>query len=138
MIAKRIVSCLAAAASLLCACFIYALCRLPVFAGEGYELSCGASSSARVVRTTTPFLFKLTHAVAGESARFAGDVHAELLRAYRAEVLFTESAGGAVSYYCYSPLLGAGILLSGKQVNLHIAVGHGCTAAGTPVIFGGF
>ena len=46
--------------------------------------------------------------------------------------------GEIVSYYCRSPLLGEGILLNGERVNLHIAAGGGQTAAGTPLIFGGF
>lgn len=122
----------------LCGAFCYALARMPAFGGTGYEFSCGASSSARIVRTDAPVLYKLTHPVAGESARFTGDVSEELLLAYRARVLFCEEADGVCSYYCYSPLLGEGILLNGVRVNLHIAAGKGQTAAGTPVIFGGW
>lgn len=128
----------AVAMCFVCAAFAYALTRLPVFAGEGYEFSSGTSSSAHIERTDAPFSYKLFHAVAGESARFPGDVRAQLIASYRAEVLFCEEACGVTNYYCFSPLLGAGILLDGRQVNLHIAVGGGQTAAGTPVIFGGF
>lgn len=80
----------------------------------------------------------LSSEVRGESAVFQGDRAEELLRAYRARVLFTEEAAGAVSYYCYSPYLGEGIFLDGECVNLHIAAGRGQTAAGTPLLFGGF
>ena len=128
----------AVAMCFVCAAFAYALTRSPVFAGEGYEFSSGTSSSAHIERTDAPFSYKLFHAVAGESARFSGDVCAQLIASYRAEVLFCEEACGVTNYYCFSPLLGAGILLDGRQVNLHIAVDGGQTAAGTPVIFGGF
>ena len=128
---------LAAVAAFLCAAVFYALCRMPVFAGGGYELYTG-TSSGEIVCTDTPFWDKLFLPVTGESARFEGDVHEELLRSLRAEVVFCERTGGVVSYYCRSPLLGSGVLLGGERVNLHIAVGGGRTAAGTPVIFGGF
>ena len=71
----------------LCGAFCYALARMPAFGGTGYEFSCGASSSARIVRTDAPVFYKLTHPVAGESARFQGDVSEELLLAYRAGVV---------------------------------------------------
>lgn len=128
----------AVAAAFLCAAFAYALTRSPVFAGDGYELSLGDSSSARILSTDTPALEKLFTPVAGESARWEGDVRRELLCRYRARVLFTEEVCGVVNYYCFSPLLGGGVVLNGETVNLHIAAGNGRTAAGTPVIFGGF
>ena len=124
-------------ACLICGAFAYALTRSPVFDGDGYELYAGTSSAAVIV-TDSPATLKLTLPVAGESARFQGDVSEELLLAYRARVLFCEEADGVRSYYCYSPLLGEGILLNGVRVNLHIAAGKGQTAAGTPVIFGGW
>lgn len=125
------------AAAFLCAVFAYALTRSPVFAGEGYELSLGGSSSARIIQTQDPALVKFFTPVAGESARWAGDVHGELIARFSAEVLFTETSCGVIHYYCHSPMLGAGVALGGRTVNLHIAVGNGRTAAGTPVIFGG-
>ena len=128
----------AVAAAFLCAGFAYALTRSPAFSGEGYEFSAGASSSACVVRTDTPVLYKLFTPVAGESARWEGDMRRALLARYRAEVLFVEEACGVTAYYCHSPLLGGGVLLEGECVNLQIAWDGSRTAAGTPVIFGGF
>lgn len=135
---QRIKGIAAVAAAFACAFFAYALIRSPVFAGNEYEFSLGSSSSARIVRTDAPALFKFFTDAAGESARFAGDVHEALFAQLRAQVLFTEEACGVTAYYCYSPLLGEGVLLGGRRVNLQVAVGNGRTAAGTPLIFGGF
>ena len=126
------------AAVFACTGFAYALTRSPVFAGENYEFSAGASSSAEIVHTDNPALYKLFHAVAGESARYKGDVSEELLARFQARILFIENVCGIVNYYCYSPVLSGGVALGGEVVNLHIAVGECMTAAGTPVIFGGF
>lgn len=126
--------------ALFCAVFAYALRCFPVFeGGESYELYLGDSSSAKVVSSENPALDKLLHAgVKGESVRYTGDLYETIRGRFHAELLFTEEAAGVVSYYLYSPMLGGGVLLGGEAVNLHIAVGHGQTAAGTPLIFGGF
>ena len=127
-------ACLAAAGAL------FVLRHAPSFAGAArYTLFLGETSSAEAVvleGDALPLL--LSPEVRGESAVFQGDRAEELLRAYRARVLFIEEAAGTVSYYCHSPLLGEGLLLNGKRVNLHIAAGRGQTAAGTPLLFGGF
>lgn len=123
----------------LCAFFALCLCCSPVFEkGEAYELSYGASSSAKTKRTDMPLFEKLTGAVAGESVRYAGDRYETLKEKFGATLLFTEEACGVVNYYLYSPALGAGVELCGRTVNLHIAVSAEQTAAGTPLIFGGF
>lgn len=124
-------------ACFVCGMFAYALTRSPVFDGEGYELYTG-TSSAGVIVTDAPAAVKLTLPVAGESARWEGDRAAELLERFDARVLFCEEVCGTRNYYCSSPLLGEGVLLRGVRVNLHIAVSGSRTAAGTPVIFGGF
>ena len=124
-------------ACIACGAFAYALTRSPVFDGEGYELYTG-TSSAEVIVTDAAAAVKLTLPVAGESARWEGDRAAELLERFDAKVLFCEEVCGTRNYYCSSPLLGEGVLLRGVRVNLHIAVSGSRTAAGTPVIFGGF
>lgn len=124
-------------ACIACGAFAYALTRSPVFDGEGYELYTG-TSSAGVIVTDAPAAVKLILPVAGESARWEGDRAAELLERFDAKVLFCEEVCGTRNYYCSSPLLGEGVLLRGVRVNLHIAVSGSRTAAGTPVIFGGF
>lgn len=129
-----LLACLAAAGAL------FVLRHAPSFAGAArYTLFLGENSSAEAVvfeGDALPLL--LSSEVRGESAVFQGDCAEELLKAYRARVLFIEKAAGTVSYYCHSPLLGEGLLLNGKRVNLHIAAGRGQTAAGTPLLFGGF
>ncbi len=125
---------------ILSALFLRALRDPPVFEGEGYEL-CFGTSSGEIVRTDMPALMKaLLPNVRGESARFSGDRYAQLKEDFCAELLFTEHAAGVDNYYLYSPKLGQGIFLRGNIVNLHIAVSENGTrtAAGTPIIFGGF
>ena len=133
-LAAVLLACLAAAGAL------FVLRHAPSFAGAArYTLFLGETSSAEAVvleGDALPLL--LSSDVRGESAVFQGDRAEELLEAYRARVLFIEKAAGTVSYYCHSPLLGEGLLLNGKRVNLHIAAGRGQTAAGTPLLFGGF
>ena len=123
---------------LFCALFAYALFHAPVFEkGERYEFYTG-TSSGEIVLASSPFQKLLLPNVKGESVRYQGDRVEELLFRFDAEVLFIEEAAGIINYYCYSPALENAIELNGKRVNLHIALSGERTAAGTPVIFGGF
>lgn len=128
------------AACALSALFAYVLLSSPVFEkGERYEFYLGASSSALAVESENPVLDKLLLAgVKGESVRYAGDRVGELMQKFRATALFEERTGDTVNYYCYSPLLGDAVAVKGYAVNLHLAVNKEETAAGTPLIFGGF
>ena len=129
----------AVALCICCALFVLLLILSPVFAGgSGYELYTCATSSSQIIHTEHPFLEKLTLRVRGESARYEGDKSAELIEAFRARLLFCEEACGVKNYYLYSPFLGEGVAVNGYTVNLHIAVSGEQTAAGTPLIFGGF
>lgn len=80
--------------------------------------------------------------VQGESVVFAcenrEETLAELLALYGAEALFTEEAGGTVSYYCVTPRWLDGVVIEGVFVNLHIAFDGELCAVGSPLIFGGF
>lgn len=127
-------------AAALCAVFSLLLVHSPVFErGEHYELYTKASSSSPVRAVGDPVWEKLlAGAVAGESVRYQGDRYEELVKKFHAELLFTEEASGVKNYYLYSPLLRGGVALGDRLVNLHIAVGEEQTAAGTPLIFGGF
>lgn len=118
--------------------FCFLLTRAPAFGGgQGYEFSCGASSSAAIVRTDDPMLYKLFTPVSGESVRYDGDCYEAVKAAFGARLLFAEEACGIVNYYLYSTRLGTGVMLNGMCVNLHVAVGQTQTAVGTPLIFGG-
>lgn len=123
-----------------CGLMFLLLLHAPVFeGGENYTYYLGANSSARAVVSEDPVLDKLLLGrVAGESVQYPGDRYEALKARFRAELLFTEEACGVTNYYLRSPLLGAGIVLGGRRVNLHIAVGGGKTVAGTPIVFGGF
>ena len=123
----------------LCAVCAYLIRRSPVFEeGEAYEYYFGASS-AEILSSENPLLDKLLHkGIRGESVRYEGDRYEEVKSRLNAKLLFTEQACGITNYYLYSPALGDCVMLCGEAVNLHIAVGNGQTAAGTPLIFGGF
>ncbi|MDE7158718.1 MAG: hypothetical protein K2N74_04000 [Clostridiales bacterium] len=125
--------------SLGAALFALLLYRAPVFPqGESYELYFGNSSSASSVRTDNPLLQKLLTGAKGESVRYTGDKYEELKEKFGATLLFTETVCGITNYYMYSPMLGETVNVGGYAVNLHVAVSEEQTAAGTPLIFGGF
>ena len=78
--------------------------------------------------------------VKGECVRFVGEEEnlPSLLEKLNAEILFTERAGGSVSYYCYAQDLSGGICINGRLVNVQIAFHGSLCAVGTPLIFDGF
>ena len=128
------------AAILVAACliFVYVLLHAPVFEqGERYEFYTGTSSD-EIVLARSPLEKLKLHGVKGESVRYEGDRAKELIERFHAEILMIEEAAGVMNYYCYSSALDSCIELNGKRVNLHVAVSGDRTAAGTPVIFGGF
>ncbi len=114
--------------------------------GRAYTFYCGsASSQAEIVTCKSSdaarYKYFLGGAVAGESTVYAAGeaTAAEILASFEAELLFSEEAAGTTSYYAYTPSLGAPVEIGGYAVNLHVAVrAGGETAAGTPLIFGGF
>ena len=127
-----------AAAVIGCIVFAYALVHAPVFErGERYEFYVGTSSE-EVVLANSPLEKLFLKNIKGESVRYSGDRAEALMGRFHAKILFTEEAAGVTNYYCYTSQLKGGVLLNGYCVNLHIAVGNEQTAAGTPVIFGGF
>lgn len=130
---------------ILCCCLLCAACAFflmlsPVFPqGERYELYKEASSSVPCLETTSPVLEKLRLGkIAGESVRYEGDRVEELISMFRARLLFKEEVCGVENFYLYSPYLGEGVVLNGVHVNLHLSRDGEKTAAGTPLIFGGF
>ena len=102
------------------------------------------SSQAKIVTCPSAFaaVYKFFHQadLTGESVVYKNADAQALQEKYLAKTLFSETVGDTVNYYCYSPALGAGVTLSVREVNLHLAVNttNGRTAVGTPLIFGGF
>lgn len=108
--------------------------------GERTYFLCSASSQAWQKSTLTAGELSLKQ---GESVCFLTEESAEslrdqLLQDYRAVLVKEEGCLDVVSYYCYAAELGDGLIIDGKRVNLHIAVGQGRCAVGTPILFGGF
>ena len=129
---------LVAIAVLACIVFLYILQNSPVFErGERYEFYRGTSSD-EIISVDSPLVKLFLSDIKGESVRYRGDRAEELIERFRAKILFMEEAADVVNYYCYSPVLKGGVTLGEYFINLHIAVGREQTAAGTPVIFGGF
>ena len=127
-----------AAVAIFCVLFVYALTSVSVFPkGTRYEFYTG-TSSGEIILSRTPVKKLFLSNVKGESVRYTGNRAEELIARFRAEILFTEEAAGVVNYYCYSPALKNTVLIGDKTVNLHIATSGSETAAGTPIIFGGF
>lgn len=117
---------------LLCSAFCCFLIRSPLFEGKNYELYLGTSSGEISEGSAGKFFLPVT----GESCIFEGDASA-LAESFHARLVFSERAAGITNYYYESPYLGDGVLLGGKRVNLHIAVGE-TVRVGTPLIFGGY
>ena len=121
-----------------CVFFVYALSNSPAFSeGTRYEFYTGTSSDT-VLLSRSPLDKLFLPETKGESVRYRGDRAHEILTQFGAEILFIEEAAGVTNYYCYSSALKNGLDLNGKQVNLHVACNGEETAAGTPIIFGGF
>ena len=66
------------------------------------------------------------------------EVAVEIATRYGAITLFEEAVDGVVSYYAYTSRWQEGLYINGRKVNLHIAIGKGRLAVGTPIIFDGF
>ena len=118
-------------------------CKLRAIKGERtFYLDSNTSQGLRKTELELRDYARIT----GESVCFALDGQAEnaemlaqeIADRYGAEILFTESAAGVVSFYCYTPIWDNGIVLNGQTVNLHVAVAEQQCAVGTPIIFDGF
>ena len=97
------------------------------------------SSQAVVKESLTPWEF---FELEGESILFPCTDREEtllkILQNHGAEILFAESAGGSISYYCRTKKWTDGIKIDGVFVNLHVAFNGEFCAVGAPIIFGGF
>jgi len=106
----------------------------PALSEEGertYYYQASSSFGVSEVKTTDSFKVKAESVFVQDECDLNG-----ILKKYKARVIFTESVGNAVSYYCYSTKLSGGVLIRGRQINLHVAVAdYGYTVA-TPIAFG--
>ncbi len=109
--------------------------RLGAIAGEHTYYLDSASSQALV---KTRLSFSDIFRVRGESVVAERGEAESIAERFGAALVATEYAGDAVSYYYTVDAWGGGVLIDGKRVNLHIAVGENRVVVGTPVIFGGF
>lgn len=101
-------------------------------ANSGAEMTLVPAEDARAARRNILRLSGESTIYLDESRAFA---EAEK---YGAVLLFTERAGEVVNYYYYAARLSGAVALCGHAVNLHIAVGGGRSAVGSPLIFGGY
>ncbi len=115
--------------------------KLGVIDGERvFYLDSPSSQGVRKEQLSPLDIFR----VEGESVRFArtGEGEDELVTRIRdmfgARVMFSETACGVTSYYCYVSEWDNGIDLNGEVINLHIALSETACAVGTPIIFDGF
>ena len=111
--------------------------RFSAVDGEKTYYLFDASSQALQKRTLR---FRDVFFVRGQSVAFENaELEIEsLLQEYAAQTLVMETVGNVTSYYCYSPVFGAGVSVNGYEVNLHIAKSGTRYTLGTPIIFGGF
>ncbi len=130
--------CLTAAFVFLCV----NVCRFSNIEGERvFYLS---SASSQGLRTELLHISEMFD-VRGESIRFEVEkdcdkmgLAKELAKKFGAEIVLMEEACGTVSYYAYTPVFSDGIWIENKKINLHIALGEGVGAVGSPIIFDGF
>lgn len=116
--------------------------RLSVLDGE-HTYYLHAQSSQALVKTRLNVQDVLF--VSGESVEFVLtdertplESAQEIAELFQAEILWQEQAGGTHSFYCFTPNWGTGAIISGRAVNLHVAVRGNRCVVGTPMIFGGF
>ena len=130
-------------AILLSAClgfrFVYAM-KLSALQGERTFYLYHSSSNA-LQKEKLSFLDVFY--VQGESVCFAIENSArqtveEIFAKYNGVAYMQEDAGGTVSVYGFAPGLYNGVIIDGKNINLHVAVKDGRCVVGSPIIFGGF
>ena len=133
-----------ACAFAVCACVCVRVCTISKFHdidGQRTFYLDSASSQALIKRSIS--LADLPR-VKGESVSFfvqnqnPDSLAKDIAKRYGAQILFTERTGDILSYYAFSPELGAGVIVQGVPVNLHIAIANDRGAVGSPLIFGGF
>ncbi len=84
--------------------------------------------------------YALVNGKVGESCEISEEDFSlsECIKYFKAEIIFSETAGGVTSYYLYSPSISRSKTLRGEKINLHIAFDNGRVVMGSPLIYGGF
>lgn len=133
------------AAAAFCAALLFLPQRAvvrPLFEGAAYyQFYAGsASSQAQIFTAEGEDAARVkggVRALAGEAAFYARGADAlAQAEALGGVFLFARRSGACADYYYFSPRLGGGVVLEGKLVNLHVRLGGGGGAVGTPLIFG--
>ena len=126
---------------------VSAVTRLADIEGERiYFLDSASSQGLRkktlsisdLIRVKGECVFTETSLYDGGRYLSNADIALEIATHYGGKILFQEEVDGVVSYYAYTTRWKDGLYINGKKVNLHIAVGQGRIAVGTPIIFDGF
>ena len=96
-----------------------------------------ASSECEIVVCKSDETFRKLFGVSGECARglTAGEARATV-EGFGAREVFSERAGGVVSYYFYSERIPWHKSINGEKINLHIVFDGSCYTIGTPLVFG--
>ena len=114
------------------------------------------SASSQGLRKESLSLFDFP-SIRGESVRFAlqdgvesegegvvEDFVADMVKKYKATIIFKEEITGVTSYYGYTAKWADGVVINGKKINLHIAIstaennGERLCVVGSPIIFDGY
>ncbi|HBF86918.1 MAG TPA: hypothetical protein DDW54_04480 [Clostridiales bacterium] len=99
------------------------------------------SSGCKIVRTTEEkadeFIY-FKQSLKGESAELKDEERAaEIIEKLGAKEVFSESGDGFYNRYYYTPKISRYVILRGRKINLHLAVGNK-VSVGSPLIFGSY
>lgn len=105
-----------------------------------YSASSSAEFSGGETLAALPFIRDETVIFSTDDREKSERAARKILSFYGAEIKFTESVCGGVSYYCYSKKIGTphSKIIGDQAVNLHVFVSDNEVRAGVPLIFGGY
>ena len=114
----------------------------PLFSkySENFIVYVGSNSSNAEILTVDSKDYMSLKKVTGESAKISSrnfDVY-DFFEKYNAEIVFTETVDGVVSYYGYSKDIKYQTIIGGKRINLHVAKAKNLVTVGSPIIYGSF
>jgi hypothetical protein len=114
----------------------------PLFSkySENFIVYVGSNSSNAEILTVDSKDYMSLKKVTGESVKISSsnfDVY-DFFEKYNAEIVFTETVDGVVSYYGYSKDIKYQTIIGGKRINLHVAKAKNLVTVGSPIIYGSF